>query len=164
MHILRWKSWGSRGLRHARNSRAASSFAPTHPRSLHVCRKSWRHESGKRRRRVKLGLWSHPWRKMSWNTGPGVQRIIIQKSIVGCCHFPMLGSIIVVPNICIDSAMRLSALAHTFLEVEYSKRAHITNAIDMERELPKEVDNLLTALRQTEPEDKRRDYNTQYLF
>lgn len=101
---------------------------------------------------------------MPWNASSWIERIVVQKTIVGCCHFSMLGSVIVLPNICVNTPLRLCRFTHALFEVEYSKRAHIPDTVHMKRELSEKVDDLLAALRQAEPEDKWSDYNTQDFF
>jgi hypothetical protein len=110
-----------------------------------------------------MELVAHPRRYVTLNGSLWIKDIIVQESIVRGSHLAMLRRVVVVSYVGVSATMQaLSTIA--LFEVEDCKRAHVSNTIYVDSELPEEIDNLIAAVRETEPENERRNNDAENLF
>jgi hypothetical protein len=83
---------------------------------------------------------------MARNASLRVRCVVIEESIVGCCHLAVFCRVVVLTNIWPRPLG--PSIAGTFLKVKYSERADITESINMDCEFSEEVNDLITALRE----------------
>ena len=89
--------------------------------------------------------------------------IIVEKAVDRSLHLAVLGGIVVLA--CVGSIVPCcSYILRILLEVKHRKRANITQAVDMNRKFAEEIDDLVTAPRKAEVEDKWGDENSQELL
>jgi len=97
---------------------------------------------------------AHPWGYVSLNSSLRIEDVIVQESIVGSSHLAMLRRIVIVPYVGVSASMQGFPTIALF-KVKDCKRAHVSNTIHMDGELPEEIYNLVAAIRQTKPENER---------
>lgn len=90
---------------------------------------------------------AHSGWKMAWDAGLGIEHIIVEEAVVGCCHFAVLGGVIIISWVAL-----LTFSTDTIFEVKDGEGADVAYTINMDCKLAEEVNDLVAAFGKAEPE------------